>query len=97
MAGITQASGPDEFLPEANFTNPLDAPSMGGVMIQNLLAELDVAEEWYYSRATRVLYFFPNRTTAANGTAPTPPTAKDSGPVQPRSPFRVLVCASSHS
>eukprot|EP01051_Picozoa_sp_SAG22_P012283 SAG22_NODE_1261_length_4977_cov_9.689832_2_plen_169_part_00 len=34
------AGGPDEFLPEANFTNPLDAPSMGGVMIQNLLAEL---------------------------------------------------------
>ena len=32
--------GPDEFLPEANFTNPLDAPSMGGVMIQNLLAEV---------------------------------------------------------
>ena len=70
--------GPDEFLPEANFTNPLDAPSMGGVMIQNLLAELDVEEEWYYNRSSRTLYFFPNR-TLANGTAPTPPTVKDSG------------------
>ena len=70
--------GPDEFLPEGNFTNPLDAPSMGGVMIQNLLAELDVEEEWYFNSSSRTLYFFPNR-TLTNGTAPTPPTEKDSG------------------
>ena len=69
--------GPDEFLPEGNFTNPLDSPSMSGVMIQNLLAELDAKEEWYYNKTSRTLYFFPNRTVAA--TNATPPTQKDTG------------------
>ena len=55
--------GPDEFLPEANVTNPLDAASMNQVMIQNLLAELDAEEEWYFDSKTRTLYFFPNSTT----------------------------------
>lgn len=66
---------PDEFLPEANFTNPLDSPSMGGVMIQNLLAELDVQEEWYYNSSSRMLYFYPNRTNATGG----PPTEQELG------------------
>ena len=42
--------GPDEFLPESNFTNPLDAPSMGGIMIQNLLVNIiQVLIVGYYS------------------------------------------------
>ena len=47
-------------------------------MIQNLLAELDAPEEFYFNKSSRVLYFFPNR-TVANGTAPQPPTAEELG------------------
>ena len=45
-------------------------------MIQNLLAELDAPEEFYYNKSSRVLYFYPNR-TVANGTAPQPPTTAE--------------------
>ena len=47
-------------------------------MIQNLLAELDAPEEFYFNKSSRVLYFFPNR-PVANGTAPQPPTAEELG------------------
>jgi hypothetical protein len=69
--------GGDEFLPEGNYTNPLDAQSMGAVMIQNLLAELDVPEEWYFNHSTRTLYYYPNRTNDATGHHP--PTGGELG------------------
>ena len=37
-----------------------------------------MAEEWFFNRTTRTLYFYPNR-TVTNGTTPMPPTEADSG------------------
>ena len=49
---------PDEFLNStSNVTNRLDPGSMSQVIIENLLAELDAPEEWFYDDVTRTLYF----------------------------------------
>eukprot|EP00039_Didymoeca_costata_P023769 m.8181 g.8181 ORF g.8181 m.8181 type:complete len:1067 (-) comp3851_c0_seq2:220-3420(-) len=55
--------GPDEFLNSTvNVTNRLDPSSMGQVIIENLLAELDFPEEFYIDEENRKLYYFYNGT-----------------------------------
>ena len=70
------AGGPDEFLNSTlNVTNRIDPQSMAQVRIENLLAELDAPEEWYYDQASETLYFAYNSTANAS-TAPPPPSLK---------------------
>jgi hypothetical protein len=63
--------GPDEFLDSTlNVTNRLDPGSMGQVIVENILEELDAPNEYYVDEDSNVLYL------SYNGTGKPPSSLK---------------------
>ena len=62
----------------ANFTNRINPDTVGPVYVENLLAELDQAEEYWVNQQTRTLYYVHNTTHSAAAASPPPAAGNQS-------------------